>query len=382
MEREERQGGGGWGAWTHPFTNLSYLSPSSVTLHSPSFLSLLAQYGDLDAYFATKDDVPHLGPLARLLPPWRMGGPFFRECQQGVLAYVVVRPLMTAANLLAAAVGVAGDGELRADRAFVWATLANNVSQLWALYCLVLFYTATRHELAPLRPLAKFAVVKAVVFLSYWQGIAIALGVWAGLIKAPPGWQGDFDVDGVAAGLQEWLICLEMFAAALAHAHAFPASDYADPGAPPGPAWGGIRRPSGGGGGMGALRAMFSVDDVVSDVSGAAGLAAGRAADVLGAAGLGAWGATRTAGVAAFGAPAALLGAAAGAVGVRLGGGPGSRGSRLTSETGDDEDDGGGEGMMTPPPPPFTGRLSDEDGGCVEAASLLPYPPPEGSGYG
>jgi hypothetical protein len=38
--------------------------------------------------------------------------------------------------------------------------------------------------------------------------------------------------------------------------------------------------------------------------------------------------------------------------------------------------------MMTPPPPPFTGRLSDEDGGCVEAASLLPYPPPEGSGYG
>ncbi len=39
-----------------------------------------------DAYFAAKDDVPHLGLLARVLAPWRMGAPFFRECQQGVLA--------------------------------------------------------------------------------------------------------------------------------------------------------------------------------------------------------------------------------------------------------------------------------------------------------
>ena len=359
----------------------SITSPLSLPSLPPLSLSFRKQYGDLDAYFATKDDVPHLGPLARLLPPWRMGAPFFRECQQGVLAYVVVRPLMTAANLLAASLGVAGDGELRPDRAFVWATLANNASQLWALYCLVLFYSATRHELAPLRPLGKFAVVKAVVFLSYWQGIAIAVGVWAGLIKAPPGWQGDFDVDGVAAGLQEWLICVEMFAAALAHAHAFPASDYADPGAPPGPAWSGLRRPSGGGGGgLGALRAMFSVDDVVSDVSGAAGLAAGRAAGALGAAGAGAWEGARSAGAVAMGAPAALLGAVGGAVGVRrLGGGPGSRG-----EVDGDE---GEDGRDPPLPPPFTGRLSDEDGAAprgavLETASLLPYPPAEGSGYG
>ena len=44
------------------------------------------EYGDVDAYFAAKDDVPHLGLLARVLAPWRMGAPFFRECQQGVLA--------------------------------------------------------------------------------------------------------------------------------------------------------------------------------------------------------------------------------------------------------------------------------------------------------
>ena len=125
------------------------------------------EYGDVDSYFAAKDDVPHLGFLKKFLPPWRMGAPFFRECQQGVLAYVVVRPLMSAAGLLAAALGVSGgmgggEGPFRADRAFVWAALANNASQIWALYCLVLFYTGTRHELAPIRPLSKFLVVKAV----------------------------------------------------------------------------------------------------------------------------------------------------------------------------------------------------------------------------
>ena len=66
----------------------SITSPLSLPSLPPLSLSFRKQYGDLDAYFATKDDVPHLGPLARLLPPWRMGAPFFRECQQGVLAGV------------------------------------------------------------------------------------------------------------------------------------------------------------------------------------------------------------------------------------------------------------------------------------------------------
>jgi Organic solute transporter Ostalpha len=33
--------------------------------------------------------------------------------------------------------------------------------------------------------------------------------------------------------LQEFLICIEMFVAALAHAYAFPPSDYSDPLHPP-----------------------------------------------------------------------------------------------------------------------------------------------------
>lgn len=56
--------------------------------------------------------------------------------------------------------------------------------QIWALYCLILFYTGTKEELAPIRPLSKFIVVKSVVFLSYWQSVLIDLLVFFGVIKA------------------------------------------------------------------------------------------------------------------------------------------------------------------------------------------------------
>jgi hypothetical protein len=51
----------------------------------------------------------------------------------------------------------------------LWITIIYNVTYTLALYALVLFYMGTHELLAPFNPLLKFAVVKAVVFLTFWQ---------------------------------------------------------------------------------------------------------------------------------------------------------------------------------------------------------------------
>jgi hypothetical protein len=87
-----------------------------------------------------KEQVPHLWPLSRVLPPWPMGERFFWETKRGVLSYVIARPLMTAVSVVANIAGVYGEGEFRRDRAYPYVALVNNFAQAWALYCLVLLY--------------------------------------------------------------------------------------------------------------------------------------------------------------------------------------------------------------------------------------------------
>lgn len=62
-----------------------------------------------------------------------------------------------------------------------------------------------------------------------------------------------YDVDDISAGLQDFLICVEMFIAALAHAYSFPPRDYLDP---THPKIGFIK----------SIKVMFDVRDVVDDV--------------------------------------------------------------------------------------------------------------------
>lgn len=43
-----------------------------------------------------------------------------------------------------------------------------NLSQVFAMYSLAVFYHEMKVELSPHRPLGKFLAVKAIVFLSFW----------------------------------------------------------------------------------------------------------------------------------------------------------------------------------------------------------------------
>lgn len=80
-----------------------------------------------------------------------------------------------------------------------------NFSQSWALYCLVQFYAATKDELEHIKPLAKFLTFKSIVFLTWWQGVAIALFYSLGLVKSPIAQALQFK-----SSIQDFIICIEV----------------------------------------------------------------------------------------------------------------------------------------------------------------------------
>jgi hypothetical protein len=76
--------------------------------------------------------------------------------------------------------------------------------------------------------------------------------VWLGIIRTEEQFT-TYTAGDVAAGLQEFLICIEMFLAGIAHAYAFPPKDYMDPNIPTK-------------GFFTNVRYMFDLRDVVIDV--------------------------------------------------------------------------------------------------------------------
>ena len=104
------------------------------------------------------------------------------------------------------------------------------------MYCLILFFKRLKPELSPHKPLGKLACIKGVVFFTFWyvclcvatkaaamkcqclrQGIGISFLVKLGAIKATLEWS----TDEISGGLQDFLICIEMLLAAIAHRYFF-----------------------------------------------------------------------------------------------------------------------------------------------------------------
>ena len=93
------------------------------------------------------------------------------------------------------------------------------------MYCLALVYYNLKEELAGIRPLPKFICIKLVVFFSFWQSVGIALLVRLKVIKENPLWT-DYNADDVSKGLQDFIICIEMFFAAVGHHYYFSHEEY------------------------------------------------------------------------------------------------------------------------------------------------------------
>jgi len=150
---------------------------------------------------------------------------FVHRCKQMILQFVILKPILAVCTCFLAIFGVYDEGNFDPNRGYLYVTIIYNVSFTFALYFLVLFYEAIKKILAKYKPLSKFMCIKAVVFFSYWQSIAIAVMVkFEWVIEEKDDWT----VSDVATGLQNFLICVEMFPLALAHIRAFGYNSYMD----------------------------------------------------------------------------------------------------------------------------------------------------------
>lgn len=155
------------------------------------------------------------------------GAELLRRCKFGVFQYVIVKNLVAILACILQSQGLQREGDFSFSRGYIYQCFVTNISQLWALYCLVVFYVATRDELAHWRPVGKFLCVKSVVFFTWWQSICIEI-----FFATKRGYEiannteDSWTVNEISKGLQDYLICIEMFFASIAFTIAFSYKDY------------------------------------------------------------------------------------------------------------------------------------------------------------
>ncbi|KAL2743652.1 transmembrane protein 184B isoform X1 [Vespula maculifrons] len=152
---------------------------------------------------------------------------FLRFCKQATLQFCLVKPVMAFVIIFLQAFGHYRDGDWSPDGGYIYITVIYNISVSLALYGLFLFYFATRELLTPFEPVLKFCTVKSVIFLSFWQGVLLAILEKANVISPVIDSLGQSTSAGtVSAGYQNFLICIEMLFAAIALRYAFPYQVY------------------------------------------------------------------------------------------------------------------------------------------------------------
>mmetsp|Transcript_22095 Transcript_22095/g.33731 ORF Transcript_22095/g.33731 Transcript_22095/m.33731 type:complete len:317 (-) Transcript_22095:260-1210(-) len=164
-----------------------------------------------------------------LISDWTLGEEFLLSVEKGALQYVVFKVAVTVVICITELAGVYGEGSFDFGKAYIYVAIVQNFSQFWALYCLVMLYQATQEELSSprdWRPMFKFGCVKGVVFFTWWQGFFIfiiqSLGAFDDVNDSDLPWD---DAD-VAHGIQNYLICIEMFFFAIAHHYVFSFKEY------------------------------------------------------------------------------------------------------------------------------------------------------------
>jgi hypothetical protein len=145
-----------------------------------SFMLLLTKYlgghRGVVAMLKSKRDTKQTWPSPLCcLPLTRPDSKFLWHLKYGALQYVILSPIVSVLVIGLEVFDLYNDGEIEWDRGYVYCAFVQNATQLVSLYALVWLYILMQNELAPFKPMAKFLVVKMVVFFTFWQSVFLAV---------------------------------------------------------------------------------------------------------------------------------------------------------------------------------------------------------------
>ncbi|RAL41797.1 hypothetical protein DM860_008979 [Cuscuta australis] len=168
-----------------------------------------------------KGTIKHPFPMNIFLKPWKLGHWVYQVFKFGIVQYMIIKAFTAILADILEALHVYCEGDFKWNCGYPYMAVVINFSQSWALYCLVQFYTITKDELSHIKPLYKFLTFKSIVFLTWWQGVAIALLYSLDLLKSPVAQSLQFK-----SSIQDFIICIEMGIASTVHLYVFPAKPY------------------------------------------------------------------------------------------------------------------------------------------------------------
>jgi hypothetical protein len=169
--------------------------------------------------------VPPCPCCYRIQRPTTVAAAWLYQCQLMAAQFVIMRPLLTIVPLLLKHAGVCDigatpvyiNGSINWYAPNLYVLFTANLSVGVAFYGLLSFYHGTEKDLEWCDPWPKFLCIKGVVFCTFWQSLTIQMLSAAGRVD-----------EHSAAQVQNLLICIEMFIAAIAHFYIFPYEEWKD----------------------------------------------------------------------------------------------------------------------------------------------------------
>jgi Organic solute transporter Ostalpha len=135
----------------------------------------------------------------------------------GVFQYCFIRVFMTCVAVATQAFGRYCQTSLNPVFAHVWVMGIEAAAVTVAMYCIIQFYVQLKDDIREHKPLLKVAAIKLVIFLSFWQTLAISLLTGTGAIKP----SNQIQAPDIKIGIPAMLLDIEMAIFAIFHLWAF-----------------------------------------------------------------------------------------------------------------------------------------------------------------